>query len=338
MAEPPAAAETLAGRYVLRGELGRGGMATVYRGFDTVLEVERAIKLLHRKAMAAPNVRKRFLDEARTMARLRHPNLVPVHDLGLHDDRAFLVMELIDGGATSDRLKADGPFPVREAVRIVLDVLDGLTVAHDAGVVHRDVKPQNIILDRSGKAHLTDFGIARAAAREHDYTRTGARLGTLTYMPPEQRADPRQATPASDVFAMGATLYALVVARRPVDLYVAENLESRVTDLPAELADVLRGACAYEAAQRYPSAREMADALRAIQADLPDVTIRRSSRRPAPAPEPAPAPAPEPDVPSAVHPPSTTDEPPPPPWLWIGLGGFAVAAALAALATFLTRA
>ena len=348
----------LADRYELRGLLGTGGMATVYRCWDRVLTVERAIKVLNHRAMGSTNVRARFLEEARTMARLRHPNVVRVHDMGVHDDRAFLVMDLLDGGTVSDRLKEGRAYPIRQAVELTIHTLEGLAAAHAAGVVHRDIKPQNLLLDERGQACLTDFGISRAAARVTDFTRTGAQLGTLTYMPPEQRDEPRKAGPASDLFAVGTTLYALLTARRPVDLYVPENLEARIGDVPPALADVLRCACAYAPEDRYASAEQMAEALRAILPDMPDRALDRAAPAPTPAPPPAagtPAPAPPPN-PSAAQraspSPAPATAPSPrhsplddteihlpreaerPPWGWIVLGAFVVAigAAIVALA------
>jgi serine/threonine-protein kinase len=352
----------LADRYELRGLLGSGGMATVYRCWDRVLAVERAIKVLNHRATGSTNVRSRFLEEARTMARLRHPNVVRVHDMGVQDDRAFLVMDLLEGGTVSDRLREGRAYPVRHAVELTIHTLEGLAAAHAAGVVHRDIKPQNLLLDEHGQACLTDFGISRAATRVTDFTRTGAQLGTLTYMPPEQRDDPRKAGPASDLFAVGTTLYALLTARRPVDLYVRENLEARIGDVPPSLADVLRRACAYAPADRYASAEQMADALRAILPDMPDRALDRSASAPSP-PAPSPTastpgpPVSTPSLPASTArpaPPSPGLAPPPapdlsplaetqitappeaerPPWSWIALGAFTVAvgAAIAALA------
>ncbi len=260
-------------RYQLQGVLGTGGMATVYRAWDAMLAVDRAVKVLHPQAGASKAIQDRFLDEARTMARLRHPNLVTVHDLGADQGQVFMVMELLPGGSISQRVLDRGPMSPHDAADMLGQALDALQVAHDAGVVHRDIKPQNLLLDEQGRVKLTDFGIARAEGNSAGHTRTGVMLGTWSYMSPEQRDDPRRTGPPADIYAMGATLYAMVTGKRPVDLYVTAAREERIAHLPAPLADVLRKACAYRAQDRYPSARDMAAALRAAQAELPRAPV-----------------------------------------------------------------
>lgn len=261
------------GRYTLQSVLGSGGMATVFRAWDGMLAVERAIKVLHGPAASSPGIQDRFLDEARTMARLLHPNLVTVHDLGADQGTVFMVMEILDGGSLSGRILAGGPIPPREAAGLVAQALDGLQAAHAAGVVHRDIKPQNLLLDGNGVVKLTDFGIARAEGSSSGHTRTGVMLGTWAYMSPEQRDDPRRVGPAADIYAMGATLYAMVTARRPVDLYVTDAREARIGHLPEPLCSVLRRATAYQPGSRYRSAADMAAALRGIAEGLPQTAV-----------------------------------------------------------------
>lgn len=260
-------------RYQLQSVLGTGGMATVYRAWDAMLAVDRAVKVLHPQASASGAIQDRFLDEARTMARLRHPNLVTVHDLGADQGAVFMVMELLSGGSISGRVLERGPMSPAEAADMLAQALDALQVAHDAGVVHRDIKPQNLLLDDEGRVKLTDFGIARDEGSASGHTRTGVMLGTWSYMSPEQRDDPRRAGAPADIYAMGATLYAMVTGKRPVDLYVTAAREERIGHLPDDLADVLRTACAYRADDRHGSAREMAAALRAVAASLPTTPV-----------------------------------------------------------------
>lgn len=251
----------LAGRYRLRSVLGRGGMATVYAAWDTAEERACAVKVLRSVAARSAQLTRRFLDEAQTMQRLRHPHVVAVHDVGAHEGRAFLVMELLTGGAVSDRLAEAGALVPAEAARVAVDALEGLAAAHALGIVHRDVKPQNLLLDADGRVRITDFGVARRAADAAGRTRTGAQLGTLAYMPPEQRHDPRQVGPASDVYAVGATLYTLLTARRPIDLFMEDVREERLRDLPEHLRGVVARACAYHPSDRFSTAQEMAAAL-----------------------------------------------------------------------------
>ena len=199
------------GRYRLLEVLGEGGMAVVYRGVDTRLEVERAVKLLLPQMAARPRIRARFDAEARTMARLTHPHIVAIQDVDAEDERVFLVMELLRGGNLWGWVERYGPMPPRLAVEATLPVLDALAFAHQAGVVHRDVKPQNVLLTSEGLPKLTDFGIARIES-EDSRTRTAAVMGTWTYMPPEQRKSAKDTDLRADLYAVGAMLWALVRA------------------------------------------------------------------------------------------------------------------------------
>jgi|APSaa5957512622_1039677.scaffolds.fasta_scaffold147388_2 serine/threonine protein kinase len=158
--------ETLAnGRYRLDRPLGSGGMATVYLGWDERLEVFRAIKILAPRFCTIANLRQRFLNEAKVMAQLQCPNLVMVYDVGIDGERIYIVLELMRGGSVADRIREAGPLPPRMAIGVCCAVLNALEVAHAAGVIHRDIKPQNILLDATALPRLTDFGIARALPR-----------------------------------------------------------------------------------------------------------------------------------------------------------------------------
>ena len=168
--------------------LGQGGMATVWRAFDREQGGLRAVKVVH-PSLVGRKVRRRLTQEAELMARLLHPNVVRLIGLGEDDDRLFLVMELVEGGSVADRTAEGRPLPPRMAVEVALGLLAALGYAHRHGVVHRDVKPHNVLLDLDGTPRVTDFGIARWEAVE--LTRTGAVLGTLAYMAPEQKASAR---------------------------------------------------------------------------------------------------------------------------------------------------
>ncbi|MFE3071367.1 protein kinase [Streptomyces sp. NPDC059247] len=214
--------ERLAGRYRIVRRLGRGGMGVVWQAVDEVLGREVAVKELRTYSDAAApelaGLRLRMTREARAAARVRHPGVVAVHDVTEHQGRPVIVMELVDGPSLDDVLGTRGPLEPAEAARIGAHVLAALAAAHDAGVLHRDVKPGNILLDRSGRIVLTDFGIATmedpgdgSATR---LTRSGEIVGSLDYLAPE-RAKGLDPGPASDVWALGATLYAAVEGASP---------------------------------------------------------------------------------------------------------------------------
>lgn len=216
------AGRLLAGRYRVVGQLGRGGMGVVWRAVDEVLGREVAVKELRTYNDAdgpeLADLRLRMQREARAAARVRHPGVVAVHDVGEVEGRPLIVMELVEGPSLDQVLRKSGPLDPREAAGIGAKVMDALAAAHRAGVLHRDVKPGNILLDRSGRVLLTDFGIATMEdpgdGAATSLTRTGHLVGSLDYMAPEraQGADPGA---ASDVWALGATLYAAVEGAAP---------------------------------------------------------------------------------------------------------------------------
>jgi serine/threonine protein kinase len=249
--------------------LGVGGMATVYRVYDALLDVFRAVKVLDPDLTKRRKTRERFLNEARTMARLRHPNIVSVFDMGIDESRVFMLMELVQGGSVMERVDNYGPLAPRLAARVMIDVLRALELSHKHGVVHRDVKPHNVLLTLEGVPKVTDFGIAAVKNDDHHLTRTGAVMGTWAYMAPEQRKDAKSVDARSDVYASAATLYAIVTGAEPLDLYVEETHAEMLAGLPAPLADVVRTAASYRADQRYASAEAMAVALEECLVSLP---------------------------------------------------------------------
>lgn len=256
--------QTLAsGRYRLVRQLGQGGMATVWQAWDQALGAWRAIKVLD---ASSPRSMQRFENEARAMARLRHPHVLTVHDVGHTDeDRPYLVMEFAPGGSLADLLARAGPLPPTVACHLTRGLLEGLDHAHQHGIVHRDVKPQNVLLDRNGEPLVADFGIARIESV--DLTRTGAAMGTLSYMAPEQRSSARDVDARADVYAAGGTLFALLTGREPLDLYVDRADWSGV---PEALLPILRRATAWDRDDRFPTARAFADALAAVADRLPE--------------------------------------------------------------------
>ncbi len=258
------------GKYELIALLGEGGMGGVYRAFDPVLERDVALKVMLPEVARDPDKKSRFEREARAVARLTHPGIVTVFDLGYHvDGSPYIVMELLRGQDLLHALQGP-PLPLRRRLEIVLQVLDGLGHAHRLGIVHRDVKPANVFIVEDGRARIMDFGIARFSS--HDFTGCGMVLGTPSYMAPEQvlgaPVDGR-----ADLWSVGAMLCELLTGRRPFDaptpvatLYRVVNDEP-VIELPAQdgcevFLPVLRKALAKRAEDRFPDALAFASALR----------------------------------------------------------------------------
>ncbi len=262
------------GRYQLVAVLGQGGMATVYRAWDHRLGVERAIKVLAPALTRSPRIRTRFENEARTMARLDHPNVLKVVDVAEDGEHVFLVMELARGGSLADLLEHRGPVSPRLALELLKPVVAAVGAAHAEGVVHRDIKPQNILLTETGKPLLTDFGIAQVTdpMMQQNLTRTGTVMGTWAYMSPEQRSSARQVDNRSDIYALGATLYTVVRGQIPPDLFAAAMDESILAELVPEVAEVVRRATGYRPEERYPTAAAMAEAMQRALEALPEVS------------------------------------------------------------------
>jgi serine/threonine-protein kinase len=204
------------GRYVLRGELGRGGMATVHRAVDEVLEREVAVKLLHAHLASDPAFLDRFRREARAAAALAHPNVVAVHDWGEAEDGAYLVLQLIEGPSLREVLRRHGRLRPEQALGVLAPAAAGLGSAHRAGLVHRDVKPENLLLGDDGQVHVTDFGLARAAASATSTFGADVLVGSPHYLSPEAvRGEPLD--PRADVYALGVTLFECLTGRPPFE-------------------------------------------------------------------------------------------------------------------------
>jgi serine/threonine protein kinase len=203
----------LSGRYELGEVLGAGGMATVFQAHDRLLDREVAVKVLRDQYSSDPVFLARFTREARHAARLSHPGLVTVFDTGVQEGTAFIVMELVRGRTLRQVLTSDGRLPVTEAVRIAASVCEVLDVAHHAGIVHRDIKPGNILLSDDGRIRVFDFGIARTDGSDA-LTRTATVLGTAAYIAPEQAAG-RAAGPQSDLYAVGCVLVEMLTGAPP---------------------------------------------------------------------------------------------------------------------------
>src|SRR5438309_1648255 len=207
----------LGGRYRLDARIGRGGMSTVYRAFDTVLERPVAIKLMHREIASDSDHLERFRREARAVAQLNHPHIVTVIDAGDDGDPRFptpyIVFEYVEGETLKQRIRRCGRLAIPEAVAYALEIARALGAAHDRGIVHRDIKPQNVLIDTEGAAKVTDFGIARTIAEE-GLTADGRVLGTTDYVSPEQALG-RPVEGQSDLYSLGVVLFEMLVGEVP---------------------------------------------------------------------------------------------------------------------------
>jgi serine/threonine protein kinase len=306
------------GRYRLERELGQGGMATVYLARDAELDRSVAVKILAERLAGDAAFRKRLLREARLAARLSHPNVVSVYDVGeTEDGRPYIVMECVEGLTLADVLLERGRLPADEAVGLAVQACRGLAHAHAAGLVHRDVKPQNLLLRDDGTLKVADFGIARAAETTA-LTQVGTVLGTAAYLSPEQAAG-EEVTAATDLYALGAVLYELLTGRPP---YTADSL----ADLAAKQAE---GA--------FPPVAELAPE---VSAHVEDAVMRSLARNPAYRPqsadelarELAPGPRKAPTVPQRVPEKATSRR-----LLWPALAAVLAAAAVGLGVVLATR-
>jgi eukaryotic-like serine/threonine-protein kinase len=289
--------EKIAGRYEVEELVGHGGMSSVYKAHDSLLERNVALKVLHEQYNTDEDFVERFKREARSVAQLQHPNIVTVIDRGEAEGRQYIVFEYIDGENLKELVVRKGRLDVREALEIALEVARGLAFAHENGIIHRDVKPQNVLLNGDGKAKVTDFGIARSLDVD-GMTQTGTVLGTSNYIAPEQ-ASGNRVDAHSDVYALGAVLYELLAGEVPFpgESFVAVAMK-HVHEPPPNLLDVrkevpLRVAAAVDRAlekdpeQRFPTMAEFAGELEACLAELqedevgdPTMVIPTRRRRP----------------------------------------------------------
>ena len=258
-------------RYRVLGLLGEGGMSTVYRAEDTALGRPVAIKVLREQLARDRAFLARFRDEARAAASLSHPNIVAIYDVGQDAGLHYIVMEYVDGPSLKDVVAREAPLPIDRATALAQQVLAALDAAHQRGIVHRDIKPQNVLLTRDGTAKVADFGIARQLAAAGQ-TQGGDVFGTAAYLAPE-RASGKEATAASDVYSAGVLLFEMLTGRlpftgdSPVEValkHVQEQpppLHRFNPGVPAGLEAVVLRALAKDPSQRYGTAREMARAL-----------------------------------------------------------------------------
>ncbi len=268
------------GRYEIRSELGHGGMATVFLAFDPMFKREVALKVLPREFLHDPQFTVRFEREAQTIAALEHSAIVPVHDFGEQDGQPFLVMRYMPGGSLSDKLR-DGPLPIEEVARIFRQIAGGLDNAHRKGVIHRDIKPGNILFDQAGEAVIADFGIAKITESSSRLTGT-ALIGTPNYISPEQALGEKELDGRSDLYSLGVMLYETLAGSVPFDsdtpiglIYAHINdpppdILAVNPDLPPGCVTILDRALQKNPEARYQSAQELAIALSDLAKDKRD--------------------------------------------------------------------
>jgi serine/threonine protein kinase len=285
------AAVRVAGRYEVRRPLGHGAMAVVDLAHDAELDRPVALKRLAENLARDEDRRRRFMREARLAARLTHPNVVRVYDVGEDEGRPFIAMEYVDGETLSELVAHRGALPPAEALGLGIQAARALAAAHEAGLVHRDVKPHNLLLRRDGTLKLGDFGVAFGPEGTR-LTLDGTVLGTAAYLAPEQ-ARGEEVTAAADIYGLGAVLYELLAGRPPRAVsslgelsepssFLVPNVQEQVPGISPELAEIVMSCLAYEPEERPASAAAVARRLAAVSADaqtlpLPDDPAQRAT-------------------------------------------------------------
>ena len=271
--------ETIAERYELEEVVGHGGMSTVYKAHDSLLERNVALKVLHQQYNEDEDFVERFKREARSVAQLQHPNIVTVIDRGEEAGRQYIVFEFIDGENLKELVVRKGRLGLRDALEVAHEVARGLAFAHDHGLVHRDVKPQNVLLNGDGHAKVTDFGIARSLDVDHGVTQPGTILGTSNYIAPEQ-ASGQPVDAHTDVYSLGIVMYEMLTGELPFpgESFVAiamkhiqepsPNVLDVRGDLPLRVAEMIDRALEKDPEHRFPTMDAFAAEIEANLAEL----------------------------------------------------------------------
>ena len=270
--------EVLSGRYELEELIGTGGMSSVYRAHDQLLDRKVALKVLHQQYAGDEEYVERFRREARSVATLSHPNIVTVIDRGEHGDRQFIVFEYVEGENLKRLIERRGPAPVSTALELAMQIARGLSFAHQQGLIHRDVKPQNVLMNGDGQAKVTDFGIARSLDVKHGMTQTGTVLGTSDYIAPEQ-AQGQRVDEHTDVYSLGVVLYELLTGEVPFpgENFVAvamrhineepPSIRDKRPDVPVRVEAAVHRAMAKDPEARFQTMAEFCEELEACLAE-----------------------------------------------------------------------
>lgn len=283
--------------YTLEGEVGRGGMGVVYRARDERLQRRVAIKVLPPELAFQSDIRERFTREAQTAARLSHPHIVPIHTVGEGEGLVYFVMGYVDGESVGGRIKRRGQLPVEEARRIMKETADALSAAHSMGVIHRDIKPDNILLEGTrGRVMVTDFGIAKALSQSSGATLTGAgvAIGTPSFMSPEQAAGEKEIDGRSDLYSLGVVAYQMLTGELPFYAPTvagilmkqitepAPDLRAKRPDAPEDLALAVSRCLEKDPQNRWPTADSLRRSLenRSVGSYRPTGTAWKAGRRP----------------------------------------------------------
>lgn len=281
----------LGNRYRLIHQVGKGGMALVYKGYDQMLERPVAIKLLREDFSEDNEFRERFKQEAKSAANLSHPNIVTVHDFGIDSIGVFIVMEYVSGTDLKSKIKEKGYYPIFEGTPLIIQACAGLGYAHRAGIVHCDVKPQNMLISRDQRLKITDFGIARALSSISTEYRSDVVWGSPQYFSPEQALG-EPPSPASDVYSLGVVMYEMLTGQLPFDADSIEELTrlhqtqdplepSRIVpEIPSELDQIILKILAKEPSARYRTADQLGHVLMKYQ-DQPEGYFSITSALPA---------------------------------------------------------
>ena len=255
---------TKIGRYEIKSELGRGGMATVYRAFDPSFDREVAIKVLPREMMHDPQFRARFEREIKMVAALEHPSIVPVYDVGDEDGQPYFVMRFMTGGSLSNWI-AKGKIPLEDTARIIGKIAQGLSYAHKKGIIHRDLKPDNILFDDNDDPFISDFGIAKLTESTSGSLTGSGVIGTPAYMSPEQ-AQGEEIDGRSDVYGLGVIVYQMLSGQQPYNAdtpmgVVVKHITEPVPEilnvtptLPYDVDQIIRSSMAKDKTKRYATA------------------------------------------------------------------------------------
>jgi hypothetical protein len=281
--------EVLSDRYELEELVGTGGMSSVFRAHDRLLDRKVALKVLHEQYTADEEYVERFRREARAVAALSHPNIVTVIDRGEHEGRQFIVFEYVSGENLKQLIGRRGPAPVTTALELGIQIARALSFAHQEGLVHRDVKPQNVLLNGEGEAKVTDFGIARSLDVQHGMTQTGTVLGTSDYIAPEQ-AQGQRVDEQTDVYSLGVVMYELLTNEVPFpgENFVAvamrhineapPSIRDKRPDVSPRLEAAVHRAMAKDGSQRFPSMMDFCRELEACLAEAHGTQVAPAAR------------------------------------------------------------